>query len=445
MLKAKNKTMRFKTITTAVLTGVILLATLTSCEKDDSAREYGDSTIYMPQSTNFSLGLNAIYPVPASSNGISPTAANYIVDEKTGKTKIILGAALSGTARGAYSVDIRVNADTVQQILASGVLGVNYAAMPAAGYTLPAKLEVSESGSATFYLEVDNSVIVDPANLGKHLIVAVALANPSRYAIDAAKSTTIVDLNIAGLFPSATAASEINVSEGVTITISGQNLDKVSSLNFTGSTTEIPIVSQSPTSLVVTIPNIDAINIGTLDLVTPFGTTQSGFELVNVANAMQVFTDNYGTNIGPNTDGDDYGSSQAVSSAVAKRGNASLAITYFGNNYSPGGVLNTANFVNAGYRYITFWVRSTTNGTGNEGIQMALMGSGMPDGYGNDFAGVGIVVSPEWKYFKIAIGPGSAKPMWNNGNAFRKFGWRLNNWNVPNNEVVYFDDILFVK
>jgi|SRR6218665_330262 len=437
--------MRFKKITTAMLTGMILLAILTSCEKDDSAKEYGDSMIYMPQSANFSLGLNAIYPVPASSNGISPTGANYVVDEASGKTKIILGAALSGTARGSYSVDIRVNEDTVQQILAGGSLGADYAALPAAGYSLPAKLDVPESGSATFYLEVDNSVIVDPANLNKHLILAVVLANPSRYVIDGAKSTTIIDLNIAGLFPSATSTSEINVSEGVTITISGQNLDKVSSLNFTGSATEIPIVSQSPTSLVVTIPNIDAINIGTLDLVTPFGTTQSAFELVNVANAMQVFTDNYGANIGANTDGDDYGSSQAVSSAVSKRGSSSLAITYFGNNYSPGGLVNSAGFENSSYRYITFWARSTTNGTGNEGIQMTLMGSGMPDGYGNDFAGVGIIVSPEWKYYKIAIGAGSAKPMWNSGNSFRKFGWRLNNWNVPDNEVVYFDDILFVK
>lgn len=431
--------------TTSILMALALSWLLPSCEKDDSAKEYGNSLIYMPQSVNVSLGLNAVYPVPSSSNGTSPTGFNYVVDEKNGKVNIILGAALSGTSAGAYTVDVRVNNDTLQQLLTNGTFGPEYVAMPASAFTLPTKLEVPENGATTFYLAVDNSVIVDPANLGKHLVVAVELTNASRYSIDKARATTIVDLNINGLFPSATATSELNVAEGVTVTFSGQNLDKVTALNFSGTSINIPIVSQSPTSLVVTMPAMDAINRSKVDLVTPFGTTQSGFELTNVNNAYQVFTENYGINIGPNNDGDDYGSSKAISNTVSKRGSSSLAITYFGNNYSPGGLVNSMNFVDDGYQYITFWARSTTNGTGNEGIQMSLMGDGMPEGYGNDFAGVGIIVSPTWTYYKIPIGSTAGKPMWSKGNAFRKFGWRLNNWNVPNNEVVYFDDILFVK
>lgn len=435
--------MSYKNIAALKITVLMFLICLSACEKDDSAKEYGSSLIYMPQSVNFSMGTNAIYPVPASSNGTSPTGLNYIIDE--GKIKIILGAALSGTASSDYNVDIKVNPETVQNLLRNGTFNTDYLPMPTSGYSIPSKLQVSKSGSGTFYLEVDNSLIVDPAYFGKHLILAVELANPSRFSVDKARGATIVDLNIAGLFPTANSTSEINVSKGINVTISGQNLEKVTAINFTGSTLNVPIVSKSANSIVVTMPQMDAIYKSTLDLVTPFGTTKSAFELINLDNAFQVFTDNYGTNIGPNTDGDDYGSSQARSSTVAKRGTSSLAITYFGNNYSPGGLVNTAGFVNQGYEYITFWAKSTTNGSGNEGLQMTLMGDGMPDGYANDFAGVGIILTPQWTYYKIPIGPSAGKPMWSKGNTFRKFGWRLNNWNVPNNEVIYFDDILFVK
>lgn len=431
--------------TAAILSVFALLWFFSSCEKDDSAKEYGIPLVYMPQSVNVSLGLTAIYPVPSSSNGTSPTGVNYFVDEKNGKVNIILGASLSGTATGAYSVDIKVNNDTIQQLLSNGTFGPNYAAMPASSFTIPAKLDVPETGAATFYLAVDNSLIIDPAYLGKHLVLAVEISNGSKYTIDKSRATTIVDLDISGLFPSATASSELNVAEGVTVTFTGQNLDKVTALNFTTSNINIPIVSKTATSIVVTMPAMNDIFRSTVNLITPFGTTQSTFELINVNNAYQVFTDNYGNNIGANTDGDDYGSSQAVSATISKRGSSSLAITYYGNNYSPGGLLNSSNFINDDYKYITFWARSTTNGTGNEGIQMSLMGDGMPEGYGNDFAGVGIIVSPTWTYYKIPIGAAAGKPMWSKGNSFRKFGWRLNNWNVPQNEVVYFDDILFVK
>ncbi|WP_104382255.1 DUF1735 domain-containing protein [Sphingobacterium sp. HMA12] len=419
--------------------------TFMACQKDDSAKDYGDSLIYMPQSVNFSMGSNAIYPVPGSSNGISPTGMNYVVDEKANKTKIMLGASLSGTAKGAYRVDIKVNTDTLDQLLKQGTLGPDYKALPVTNYSLPKQLDVPENGSANFYLEVDNSVITDPANFGKHLVVAVQIANPSRFSLDQKRATTLVDINIAGLFPSANTTSEINVTPGAVITISGQNLDKVTALKFSNSETAIPILEQSANSLQVKVPEMDGISRSTIDLMTPFGTTKSTFELVNLNLAFQVFTDAYGANIGANKDGDDYGSTQSISTSVSKRGTSSLALKYAANNYSPGGLVNTVGFEDKGYNYITFWAKGTTSGAGNEGIQMALMGDGMPDGYGNDFAGVGIIVTKEWTYYKIPIGKGSGKPMWSKGTTFRKFGWRLNNWNVPQDETIYFDDILFVK
>ncbi|WP_380868355.1 BT_3987 domain-containing protein [Sphingobacterium corticis] len=429
----------------AGLCALMLGMFMSSCEQEDQAKEYGISSIYMPQSVNVSLGLNALFPVPNSSNYESSTGYNYIVDSEAGTTNVLLGVMLSGSHTSAYSVEIVSDKDTINDLISKGTLGENYIALPENLFKLPANIDVPESGRATFQLSIQNSVITNPEYFDKHLIAAVRLRNPSKYALHESNAVTIVDLHIAGLFPSARRVSDYAVRGGSIITIEGQNLKDVSELKLTGTEIAIPITNQSANSITVEMPELGAFTRGTIDLVTPFGTTKSAFEIFNIDQALQVFADAYGEGVAANTDGDDYGSRQSVSTTTKRRGTSSLAITYFGNNYSPGGLINNAGFIDQGYEYIVFWAKSTTNGNNNGGIQMSLMGDGMPAGYGNDFAGAAIVVGPEWTFYKIPIGKTSATPMWSKGSSFRKFGWRLNNWNVPNDETVYFDDVMFIK
>lgn len=176
----------------------ILVVTALSCKKEDSKKEYGFSKIYMPQAIIASGGTDNNYPVPA---GVDSSTYNYIVDKANNKVHIILGAALSGPASGAFSVDISVNTDTIQKLLTNGTYNsATYLAMPAAMYTIPTKLNVAEgSNGGVFRLSLDIDQLKSTAYAGKFLLLAVNISNPTRYELNKSLSTTIVVLDVNSL------------------------------------------------------------------------------------------------------------------------------------------------------------------------------------------------------------------------------------------------------
>ena len=180
-----------------ILFAVLLL--VAACKKDDSKIIYGPSNIYMPQAINVSGGVTNDYPVP---NGTDTSTYNYVIDTVNHKADIILGAALSGEAASAgYTVDIQTNADTIAQLLATDVLDTTTTLlMPASLYTLPSSLTVAPGKTEnTFFLSVDIAQLKQSQYAGKTLALAVKLANPSKYQLNAGISTTIVLLNVDAL------------------------------------------------------------------------------------------------------------------------------------------------------------------------------------------------------------------------------------------------------
>lgn len=169
-----------------------------SCKKDDSAKDYGLSKIYMPQAIFKSGGVNNNYPVPS---GTDSSTYNYLIDTKEKKVNIILGASLSGPGRDAYGVDIKVDNDTIQQLFASNVLDpALYKLMPATMYSLPNRLDVEAgSKSGTFLLSVDIAQLKSNEYAGKLLVLAVKLANATRYELNPSLNTTIVVIDINAL------------------------------------------------------------------------------------------------------------------------------------------------------------------------------------------------------------------------------------------------------
>ncbi len=427
---------------------MMMILLFAACQKEDAQKDYGASLIYMPQSINVSQGLTANYMVPTSSNGLSTEGMNYVPDESGRRTNIILGVALSGKAAGSYSVDIIVDTDTVQQMITSGILGADYLAMPSSVYTLPGKIDIGESGSGTFYLSVDNSVITNPAYRGKRLVLAVRLINPSRYELNEERATTIIIFNISGMLPDIRETSEYNVEEGDVIVVTGQNLDKITEVKFAGSTISVAIKNQSATSLTLQMPSMGEFSRAPLEHTSFVGSQTTAFELVNVAKAYKIFTDDFGAGIRTLStalnEWVDYGTTKAISTTNFKRGTASLAITT--KDYSPGGLIREDGFVNDNFQYITFWARTARAGWSDGGIAVTLMADGMPEGYGNDYNGVelGPRVTEKWTYYKIPIGATAPKPMWSTGNSFLRLGWRMNNYNAPE-ETIYYDDVLLVK
>jgi hypothetical protein len=173
----------------AALTGVC------SCEKAASEKEVGFSKIYMPQAMFKSGGTSNNYPVPSGSDS---STYNYLVDPKEKKLNIILGAAVSGSGSSGFTVDIKADNDTLQQLFSNKLLDTAlYKLMPASMYSLPNNLEVpAGSKTGTFYLSVDIGQLKQDKYIGKYLVLAVKLANPDKYELNGAISTTIVIIDV---------------------------------------------------------------------------------------------------------------------------------------------------------------------------------------------------------------------------------------------------------
>jgi len=188
--------MKSKNITAIMLLLFISFTAMYSCQKDDSEKEYGFSKIYMPQSISLSAGINNNYPVPA---GTDSSTYNYSVDTNDKKIKVTLGSYLSGPVTDAYSVDINVDNDTIQQLLNNKTLDpALYTLLPAAMYTLPTRLDVP-GRSATFDLAIDIAQLKSDTYKGKKLVLAVKLTNPTKFELNTALSTTIVIVDVDAL------------------------------------------------------------------------------------------------------------------------------------------------------------------------------------------------------------------------------------------------------
>ena len=198
MLKIKTMSMKLTSIKILffLIAGTGLIAI--SCSKDDSKKEYGYSKIYMPQAIIRSGGVDNNYLVPT---GTDSSTFNYYIDSKTNKLSIILGTNLSGPSTDAYSVDIQVNNDTVQKMFANKILDTAlYKLLPVSMYSLPTKLDVAQGArSGTFTLDVDIPQLKSSGYAGKFLVLAVKIANPTKYELNNAISTTIVIIDVNAL------------------------------------------------------------------------------------------------------------------------------------------------------------------------------------------------------------------------------------------------------
>ena len=202
------------------VTGIVWI----SCRKDDASNDYGFSKIYMPQASLKSGGVNNNYPVPS---GTDSSTYNYAVDTKEKKINIILGAAISGPGSGAYHVDVKVDNDTIQQLFNTKVLDTAlYKLMPAGMYSVPTGLDVAAGArSGTFYLSVDIAQLKLDKYIGKYLVLAVKIANPTQYELNSTISTTIVivDVNALVIGPAINVTNKYILNPGSPFVASAMN------------------------------------------------------------------------------------------------------------------------------------------------------------------------------------------------------------------------------
>src|SRR5882757_9230921 len=118
---------------------LLLVALFSRCEKNDSDKAFGNTTIFMPQAT-VSGGTNANYPVPS---GLDSATHNYTIDSTAGTVTVLLGVSRSGLqSYQAFSVQVTTNADTINHLITAGLLDATTMLLPSDVYTLPATVHV---------------------------------------------------------------------------------------------------------------------------------------------------------------------------------------------------------------------------------------------------------------------------------------------------------------
>jgi hypothetical protein len=233
--------------------------------------------------------------------------------------------------------------------------------------------------------------------------------------------------------PTISDVSNYNFTGGTEITLTGNNLDDVSSVVFTGNGASVTIVSQVKRSMVIRMP-ASTFDRSTLDITNTSGKMTTSQEFVNMDNAYKIFTDDYG----PTWENASWGPA-AISSTVAKSGTKSFAATYNQGNWSADGFAswNVGMTYDASYKFLTFWVKG-----GSQDYTLYVTGDKRAGGYGNSDQTAPINISANvWNYFKIPL---SSLDLWHSGNVFKQLGFWIKGPD-PQTETFYYDDVMIIK
>ncbi|MBK5722925.1 hypothetical protein JGH11_18815 [Dysgonomonas sp. Marseille-P4677] len=180
---------------TMLLGSLFLMLTFSfiACTEGDGDKDYGLSYIYMPQATSTG-GLNNNYLVPL---GGGEYTYNFKVSEDKTQLQVILGVLRSGSMTGfAYTVDIVSQADLATQVVESGEIK-DAMVLPQSFYSLPQSISVTgNNNGGTFYMSVSMDALKQEALVGKKLVMAVAISNPTAYELSPVNTNTVVVIDV---------------------------------------------------------------------------------------------------------------------------------------------------------------------------------------------------------------------------------------------------------
>jgi hypothetical protein len=245
-------------------------------------------------------------------------------------------------------------------------------------------------------------------------------------------SSFTVPFNVLG-FANITSVSDYNFTQGTQITLTGKNLADVLSVVFTGTTTELEIVSKTATTLTLQFPALD-VPESTLTITNQAGPATTTQSFVAIDNAFKLFTDNYAAGYQDAS----WGSGGTISTDEFKSGTASVFKDYAAGNWHQLGFGWTMT-PNDSYKYLSFWIKG---GTANYDLYISTSAS--PSGFASFDAFSKITVPANvWTYFKIPV---TTLKLWGNNNAtdWNQIGWRIQGPD-GGDQRFYLDDVIFIK
>lgn len=247
-----------------------------------------------------------------------------------------------------------------------------------------------------------------------------------------AGKTLLVPFN--GLaYPNVTSVSNYDYVAGTELTLTGNNLESVSKVVLTNTTTEATVISKSKKRLVIRMP-ATTVPRATLDITNETGMRPTTQEFVNLDLAFKFFTDDWGTDVQNNS----WGDPATISTTEFKSGTKSISKKYQKGNWHLIGLANWNGIAqNADYKYLTVWVKGASRD-----YSLYIMTDKIEGGYGTYIEDNRIDVKANiWNYFKIPL---STLKLWATGSPFKELGFRIKGPDAQD-ETFYFDDILFVK
>jgi IPT/TIG domain len=221
-------------------------------------------------------------------------------------------------------------------------------------------------------------------------------------------------------YPVVSAAFPTDFEAGSTVTLTGSNLDDVTTVLINGTTDAATIVSKTRSQMVITMP-ASSVDKGFLKITNATGTIITTQEFVNVAKAIPVFNDDLRNNF----QNWGWGGTYAPSTEAKISGTGSMKAAFdpsgsWGGMQLGGGTIS----LSATHKFFTFWVMGADV---DKNVQFWI-------NWGNQK--VFTVPANKWTYFKY--------------NLATEFPGVTNVDNVTfqmHNEgkTIYFDNIMFTK
>lgn len=224
---------------------------------------------------------------------------------------------------------------------------------------------------------------------------------------------------------SVSAASAFEFEPGTTITLTGNNLESVTSVVLDGTTDAATIVSKSRKELVITMP-ASAVNRAKLKITNASGVFTTTQEFANLDKAFIWFKDGFGAGVQDWS----WSSVHAATTAQKLMGTSSLEVKY--NNGGWQGLsfnIQPATLNGGDYAYLSFWIKG---GTQDNALKI------YSDQGGTNLESINIPANV-WTYVKVPM-----TGFWGGVANLQRINFQMRG---PNNsdQTVFFDNIIFVK
>jgi hypothetical protein len=323
------------------------------------------------------------------------------------------------------------------------------------GTNLGSAISVSFNGVAVYF----NRALISDQSIIAQIPLNVPTSGPAAtdtLSIVTLHGTANYSFTVLAPPPTISSVSDFNFWSGSQITLMGVGFSSVTGVGLSGTTETCTIVSQTDDQLVLQFPSTDAIKANLVISYLSGGDTRTvtpATDFYDLDNAYTIFyKDDFQNTWFDNS----WSHPSGTSTEASHSGTASIRANYpaggwqiegwAGWNSPTGGIPYDAD-----YKYLTFWVKG-----GTATHTLVLVGEKMVGGYGqvqnaNAYpAQLVTVPAGVWTYFKIPLAPPSSTAggllnFWATGSTAQQLGFFLQGMDGDVDEVMYFDEVAFLK